>query len=153
MSANQFRIFQNDHKARTLWITPPRCASLSIRGALGLPEGHRDDAKRDYRTICFIRHPYDRLVSALHHRYLMTDEPFADRVKRYCFPPDNWHVKPVTAIVEGFRIDEWRRYDRPGFLIDHSRRGEHPAWQDIEFDWSIVEPIYREDMRKWQLLM
>lgn len=140
-------------------IVIPKVASSSIRGALAGTRGYDPD----YYTAVFIRHPWDRLVSAL-YSVLRAFQPENERLAMYLERPVDdidEHVRPQWTFLEGRRIDyvgryetlteDWRvlaeRFDLP--LLTPSNVGKYrpERWQEAPIDWKRWLPIYRRDFQ------
>lgn len=153
------------------WVLPPKCASNSVRRALGLPMRPIGlDDRRGYGlpTVGAVRHPHDRLTSALYSVLksdeLAFEELVEEHVLSYAARPEMMdpHVRPLhlwyDEVVGPWRrlnvadIDEgWRRLrlDYPNLppSLPHLNRGQRrpPRWEELDYDWSTVDRLYRRD--------
>lgn len=121
-----------DHLRQILWALPRKNAGTSIREAIhNLPSVDYAGAFgfNNYHTISVIRHPWDRLTSALYNPFT-DDRPFAQKVEeeilgplRECWMADTFaplaptrhidpHLWPQWATTHGLRVDRWLSFDR-----------------------------------------
>lgn len=146
-------------KLRCAGVIIPKVASSSIRASFGgrhvelIPEG--------YFTFAFIRHPWDRLVSALYTVFraqVPADERLAQFIENPHMPIDS-HARPQAEYLAGQRIDYLGRYDRlaedwRGLQrivalpdLSHFNRGKYrpERWQDAPVTWARWRPVYEQD--------
>lgn len=140
-----------------LWIIPAKNASSSIKVVLN-PGSYisREEALElnRYFTVGVIRHPLDRVVSAL-YSVCQEPAPFAERLAKYIH---NSHVRPQAPAFEGLRLDfilhverlndEWKVLQALKELpeLPHINVGQHRPkdWRG-ECDWAAFLPLYERD--------
>lgn len=144
-----------------LLILPPKCASSSIKQSCGLThwiERDQAEAANHLPTIAFIRHPWERIVSAL-YSCLFSFAPFSERLTRY-LEADDSHLRPQARMLHGLRIDRLIRFERLadewpklqtefGFAALPHLAARLPdrqqTWQQEPFDWDSLLPLYAKD--------
>lgn len=150
---------------RVAYVPIPKAASSSIRGAV---QGrHVESVPDGYFSFAFIRHPWDRLVSALYCN-LRSFDLLDDRLAQFINEKHvDSHVRPQVTFLREHRIDFIGRVDR--FDEDWREVIRHvdlPApqrfnvgkyrpvdWRDAPVNWERWLPLYREDFalcREWQ---
>jgi hypothetical protein len=147
---------------RALLVIPPKCASTSIKQACRLSgdwltRTEAEAANVNY-TIAFVRHPWERIISAL-YSCLFTFEPFPIRLQRH-IDADDSHVRPQARMIDGLRIDRLIRFENlavewPSLMTEFgfdalphlARRlsDRKQTWQAEPFDWSTLLPAYQGD--------
>ena len=160
-----------DHERKVLWILVRKCASSTMRHLIGLrtPVFDTEAYKyKDYLTIGMIRHPWDRVVSTL-FSVLRDGQSFPERAAQNIEGKHplhiNSHVRPCTAMFEGFRMDWLIRVDKIeeglaklpfelGHVI-HANEGKYrpPDWRSVDYDWNRIKDIYKGDFAlcdEWQ---
>lgn len=150
-----------------LWIGIPRCGSSSIHVATGqLPQVTKDEALEyaDLFTVTFIRDWRNRIVSAIEHS-LKNGWTFQENMAHYVETKDpnqmNVHVRPMSDLLDGFRLDFVGRIERiaddwhrlRNLVPDLSTLGRHAArenpseWWEVGYDWSRVQHKYIADKK------
>lgn len=119
-----------------MWINVPRVASTSMATALGY-------LKYTDLMFAFIRHPWDRMVSAL-----TMFEPGVPIHEAYERQISNYHIRPQAEHLAPFmdRLDFLGRYDRLEedwrWVIDNvgakplqhlNKTDNKPDWREIDF--------------------
>lgn len=86
-----------DKSERFVFLHTYKCASISIRNALGMRGRYRkfDSKSRDATKICVVRDPVDRLISAYFHLFRLQDDGFR-----------NQHPVHLTRRMEFFKERE-----------------------------------------------
>lgn len=147
----------------------PRAGSTSITRAVSEVVHKRDRATATW-AFTFIRHPFDRLMSAyMRGKSSFPSQPFADWFSMELaagVPFMDMHVKPQALLVREW-LDKHRR-DRLDFIGDFhdidvqwsvvqavdpevphvghmNKSAEHPEWTATDYDWKSIVPMYRED--------
>jgi len=163
---NAIKVYWLDHENKRLWILIPKVASTSMRMTLDSGEKvSRETALeyKDYYTIVFTRHPWDRIVSALFSK-LMDGDSFEERIYKWIHYPGriDWmdmHVRPQSWFTEGFDIDflgrfesietHWKNLQKEIDVPDLQYHGKgiyRPgSWKDVDFDWSEIAHFYEQD--------
>ena len=122
---------------------PPKCGSRSLVEHLCLVGV---DLLGGPATLV-IRHPWDRIVSALESNY-RSDKPFLERLLAHV--PHDDHVMPYSHWIEGQQIKRIVRTENldqefPG--IGHRNVGRYrQRWQDYDIDWAAWQPVYARDV-------
>ena len=143
-----------------LVVLPPKNASSSIKASLGLgdwiPREKAVELNSLY-TIGVIRHPLERVVSAL-YTVLMEATPFSERLRKW---RHDSHVRPQAPAFDGIRVDWWLHVERlqwdwealrqfrdlpalPHRNIGSRINGRPSDWRDA-CDWSEFMPLYEKD--------
>lgn len=161
----QRRQYIVDHDRQILWISPQKNAGTSIRHALGRDERDFDTEARKYEhyhTIAIIRHPWDRLTSALHHPYGCDGRSFSETVEQeilnHVSPYHvDGHLWPQWVVLLGFRVDRWLLFEHIGeewrklqSVLDlpdlpHQNKTQHKHWREQPYEWSRLMPWYAGD--------
>lgn len=148
-------------------IIIPKVASSSIRGALA--GRHVDSIPAGYFTFAFVRHPFDRLVSALYSVFRAFGDQ-DERLSLFLDRPEHLidsHARPQVVFLRDRRVDflgrfehlarDWAKLQQhvPLPPLAHLNAGLHrPArWQEAPVTWERWRPIYAEDFRlcrDWQ---
>lgn len=146
---------------RIAYIPIPKVASSAIRGVV---QGrHVEQVPEGYFSFAFIRHPWDRLVSALYSN-LRSFAPLDERLAMFVDQPDgrmDSHVRPQHLFLEGHRVDFIGRFDHLevdwealAYITDlempeRLNAGKHrPAsWRDAPLDWKRWLPLYEPDFQ------
>ncbi len=155
-----------DVDERFLLIPILKCGSRSVRKAakpLRTDLTYTEAVAFNYLpTIAVVRHPWDRLVSALFSN-LMDARPFAERLEAHILGKHplemNSHIRPQWFWIRELRIDYLVRVDhfnedwqevRAAFPrlapLRHIHRGEArpEVWQGL-YDWAKLLPQYQGD--------
>ena len=170
-----------DMEHEHLWIIPPRAGSHSVRHVMRgqhriegihVTKLDRRSALRftDLTTFCFVRHPYERVVSVAYHSRFMDSRPFSARIQEWVLEPAREemdpHFRPQSDFVDGFAPTHFGRLEdlhihvpRLQELYPHLNdapppqnvgRGRPARWTDVDYDWSLIEPLYSGDMNLWE---
>lgn len=146
-----------NHELKIAYVDIPKVASTAIRGAV---RGIRAEAC--YFTFAFIRHPWDRLVSAL-YSVLRSSTPLDERIQQYMEAPQlDSHIRPQSLFLQR-RVDFIGRYERLGRdwallqqqfdlpALTHENKGPHrPAdWRAAPIDWDRWRPYFAADFELW----
>lgn len=151
---------------RVAYIPIPKVASSAIRGVV---QGrHVAEVPDGYFSFAFIRHPWDRLVSALYSN-LRSFAPLDERIAQFVTEKHiDSHLRPQVSFLQGHRVDFVGRFDRfaidwlylcsfidlPAPLRFNVGRHRPEKWQDAPVDWDRWRPLYAEDFslcRAWSL--
>lgn len=160
--------FHVDSKRELLWIIHRKVAGSSLRKALGIRAMVPHDVALPYnnwRTIMVVRHPWDRITSAICNVFGPIGESFAKRITEEILSREgphaiDWHLWPQSYAANGFRVDDlilfehlperWaslrNEYDLP--VLEHINRGKGHDWRHPngeEFDWAPLLPLYERD--------
>ena len=142
---------------RVAYTPIPKVASSSIRGVV---QGrHVEHVPDGYFSFAFIRHPWDRLVSALYCN-LRSFDPLDERLAQFITDKHiDSHVRPQVTFLYGHRVDFIGRFDRLhadwGALREHVpldwpqqfNVGKHRPmdWRSAPVDWSRWLSLYQPD--------
>lgn len=165
--ADLFNNFYYFAKGR-LWIVPPKCASTSIKRAIGagqhLDLGAAIELAKKHPIVGVTRRWQSRLVAAAHTPPIMGLDPIEVRIRRY------WHDSHIRAIYPAFKAlprapdhllavekldEQWPRLcmwiDLPPLehLNKGSRENGRKDWQD--YDLSEFAPAFMKDETLWQI--
>lgn len=152
-----------------LYVPILKAASRSVQEAVKpwhREVGHEEAVaiSADYYSVAVIRHPWDRIVSALYGP-LRSFAPFAERVSEHILGREpryiDSHVRPQAYILRGLWVDTFIRVDRiysdwaelcqrwPHLgPIPHKHKGvARPEGWRGEYDWDRLLPLYEEDFK------
>lgn len=169
------RGYHVDDEHRIIWIPIAKCACMSIiKASNSAYEMAHDEALAlatycDYTVVASIRHPWDRLVSALFSN-LFDARTFEERLEdRVCHRSPiqmNSHVRPQWFWLRGFKVDHWLRVHtltrdwrklRMSFPhlqpeLEHLHHNPNrPKWAGL-YEWDKIRPQYEGDFelcRDW----
>jgi hypothetical protein len=145
---------------RVAYVVIPKAASSAIRAAV---QGrHAEQIPEGYFSFTFVRHPWDRLVSAL-YTVFRSQAPLDERLAQFIENPNipiDSHARPQVEHLAGHRIDfigyyheierDWSALQHVFGLPDlqHVNRGKYrPArWQDAPITWERWRPRYEQDL-------
>lgn len=147
---------------RRLWIVPPKCGITSLLATGAVKPADLEMAQAvvepGWKVIATMRHPYDRIVSALFNHLW---DPGLDFDQRYQLYYNDVHVRPQSEWLDPFTVDcfvpfelqhvYWPLYGLKNF--PHLNRGTRrpERWQDVDFDWRRLNQRYERDF-EWNLL-
>ena len=116
-----------------------------------------------------VRHPWDRVTSALYHPYDATKDTFMDiatHVLNGSVELFDWHFTPQWRPLVGFDVDHWLFFDHLdddwrglqeiyGDLPDLEHRNQHGPhdWREQPIEWSDLLCYYAPDFDfnpKWE---
>jgi len=130
---------------------PPKCGSTACRRHFELTCISQDEFEAlDYPITVVIRHPWDRIRSAL-CSVLRDEHQFDMRVFRHIFWRDkdfNAHVRPMFHWLVGRSVDKIIPIE--DLDIPVLNQGQFLSEAD-HFDWSELLPIYQRDFDIWPL--
>lgn len=132
---------------RMAYIAIPKVASTACRASF---QGHHADSIPDgYATIAVIRHPWDRLVSAV-YSVLRSGAPLDERIAQHLHGEINSHIRPQTTFLPS-KVDRLIRYENLArdwpWPLTAANVGKHrPAhWSEAPIDWGRWYPLYAKD--------
>lgn len=148
-----------NHVAAIAFVPIPKVASQSLSTAIS---GSQVEATT-YPAIAFVRHPWDRITSALYSALMACDTP-RSRLQR-ALAEDDPHVRPQIMFINGYSPTLYRYEDlgrvwpelqrRHGFgELKCRRRGlaRPKRWEDVPLDWNRYRHIYTDDFALWRSL-
>ena len=166
-----------DHERGIRWIIIPKCASTTLDVVLGIGEDGKHRCGReealehaDLFTVVFIRHPWQRLVSAMEMPFQTAGPNILARLQRVIVDDrsDDVHVRPMHTFTDGFRLDfvgrlenmgaDWRvlhhahrALELPGLpdLVIENAKGA-PPWRSLDYDFGWLRPRYAKDFELWE---
>ena len=144
----------------TMIVLIPKVASSAIRDAV-------IRSREPEFTVVFIRHPWDRLVSAL-YSVIRSSRSLDERIQQYIDAAESAgcqldsHLRPQVSFIDGRTIDFYGRFEyltqdwkllqsRCSGLADlpSKPKSNRPRWQDAKIDWDRWYPMYRRDFELW----
>ena len=151
-----------------VWIAIPKCASTSLMEVISTGDPYQlagREIPKKYFSVMFIRHPWQRLASAMRHLEETTmDGVFENWMNR---DPEefNEHIRPFWCFHAQYRLDfvgrlesleeDWKRLQEDVGLPCLPRKNKAPKkvrWWELDFDWSLIEEIYKPDFELFNSL-
>jgi hypothetical protein len=136
--------FFYDPGVKHLVIVPPKCGSTSFTNYFTnfrVYEGRQAGDTWEYASIV-VRHPYERVVSALNFLKLPLTTESALENRR------NQHLIPYVEWIAGREpVQPLRLEQIPLFYPDFPQlnKGPEADWADTAIDWDQLYPIYKQD--------
>lgn len=139
----------------------PKTGGQSMEAALGLPNQHETAKYVPRPRFAFVRHPFDRLVSAWHYAAkkgtLASGPMTAEGLKKF-FATGHVVVLPMSFYLDD-EVDFLGRYERldedwkhiSDIPLPHLNKGERGPWQqhlDAEMQ-EMAARYYREDFTRF----
>lgn len=140
-----------------LWIVPPKCGITSMLATGLVTPADREMAEKfaagpGVKVIATMRHPYDRIVSAIYNHLWDPGRTFAER---YELHKDDQHVAPQAPLLDGFDVDVFVPFELQGVYwplmgIRHRRvmnagKRRPRSWRDVGFPWEALAGRYACD--------
>jgi len=157
-----------DRIREIVWIAVPKCASTAIHQVIATGDSYQlagQPIPKKYYSVMFIRHPWQRIASAMRHLEETSMEGVFQNWMN-CKPEEfNEHIRPYWAFHEQYRLDfvgtlenvdrDWKRLQMDHGVPDLNMVNGSPkkvSWKSLDFDWDKIYPIYEKDFELFNSL-